>query len=127
MRCVCPSMSSSQTKTSNPVVMEQGRACLLTSALIQTESRKDILSYGSTAAIHRKGGIRFLVIKILFSTLEFQLPITIKSLFIYHSKVVQRCDLVTAEMFVQPENAGAIMHVNTGAFQISINVWILKD
>lgn len=28
-----------------------------------------------------------------------------------------RYDLVTTEMFVQPENAGTIPHVNTDAFQ----------
>lgn len=55
-------------KNFSPVDTEQRRASVLTSALIQKESRQDFfLSYGSTAAIHGEGRIGFPALKSLSS------------------------------------------------------------
>ena len=69
--CVCVSLHELFTrrlKNFSPVDTEQWRASVLTSALIQKESRRDFfLSYGSTAAIHGEGRIGFPALKSLSS------------------------------------------------------------
>lgn len=63
--CLCVRELHTQTKTSFPVDVERLSAYL--SINPETEQGQAILSFGSTAAIHGKGRIRFLALKSLSS------------------------------------------------------------